>query len=131
MQSPDYRTRDHESPFADIVRVEQCGKLLGNSVSNPDRGFAGAGVDVNADCGAGTCCQCSMLNAECAMLNQLLDVEGTMLNQSSIQMPNAQRSERGCPMLRGLNIKHGALNIDLALCIELCALGIGSITQCI
>ena len=59
MQSPDYRARDDETPFADIVRVEQCGKLLGNSVSNPDRRLAGAGgVDVDADCCAGIRVQC-------------------------------------------------------------------------
>jgi len=77
MQSPDYRARHNKPPCADIVRVEQCGKLLADPISDPDRGLAGAGVDVNADCDVGTCAQCSMLNAECAMLKQF-------------SMPNAQ-----------------------------------------
>jgi hypothetical protein len=40
MQSPDNRTRDYESPLADIMRIEQCRKLLGDPISYPDRGAA-------------------------------------------------------------------------------------------
>src|SRR5689334_25201630 len=101
MQSPDDRARHNKPPCADIVRVEQCGKLLADPISDPDRGLAGAGVDVNADCDAGTCAQCSMLNAECAMLKR--------------RMPNAQRQCRivnaqSTPSIVTLNIPSSILH---------------------
>jgi hypothetical protein len=57
MQAPDHRARHDEPPRADLVRVEQRRDPIGDAFADPDRGRAGARVDVDANrfLGSGGC----------------------------------------------------------------------------
>jgi hypothetical protein len=64
MQSPDNRTGDNESPFADIARIEECRKLLADSIP-----IQIAELREPVSTSTRTATRVLVLNAQCSMPN--------------------------------------------------------------